>query len=150
PALADDVARVRDLRLAAEEMKRIEPALFDVFQAGEDGLKRFVDAAARGTLDVADLFKSLGISIVGSLTDAFVEGLKKKAGFEAAFKVNIVQFLGNLGNLIGGQTNGSRPADREHGHRWTGRLPLELQPPDGRSDTAALEPRPRGPRTRGH
>jgi hypothetical protein len=89
------------------ELKRTAGAFVDIFGAIQKGFDDVVSGLVSGTLDMKKAFESLKISIIKSFADAFAEGFKKKLGFEAAFKVNIVQFLSNIGGLISGQGGGA-------------------------------------------
>lgn len=87
-----------------ETLKRTIGGFVDVFGAFRQAFDDIAQAIVQGTLDMSQVFQSLKVSIVKSFVDAFAEGFKAKLGFEAAFKVNIVQFLSNLGNVISGRS----------------------------------------------
>jgi len=82
--------------------KELEGAYFHLGASLEKGLLDVFDALISGTRSVADAFEGLKLSIVKSLAEAFIEGLKKKAGFEKDVGINLVQFGQNLMGIVGG------------------------------------------------
>ena len=101
--LAGLIDATKEATLVAKELERTKGAYVDLFDTARQAFDTFADSVARGTLDMGALFESLKFSIIRSFADAFAEGLKEKAGFEGALKINLVQFLGNLGGIIQGR-----------------------------------------------
>lgn len=89
-----------------EATKRSTDGFLDLFDVASQGFDTFLDSVARGTLEFEELGESLKATFLRSLGEMFVEGLRKKVGFEGAFAANLVQFLGNLKGLITQQGSG--------------------------------------------
>src|SRR5205085_3516212 len=85
-----------------EQLQKTAGAFFDVFAAFKTAFDDIAQALVAGTLTMKKVFDSLKTSIIKSFVDAFAEGFKAKLGFEGNFKVNIVQFVKNIGGVLTG------------------------------------------------
>lgn len=71
-----------------------------------DSIRQVFDALVQGTLNLKDAFKSLGIAIIGHITDAFATVLSNKLGFDSVIKQN-VGGIGGLFSNLGGSITGA-------------------------------------------
>jgi hypothetical protein len=93
------IERLYELRDATKDSEVGFVDLFDVFHRG---FSEMMEGVILGTRNIGDAFEGMKASIVRSFVDAFAEGWKEKLGFEGKFKINIAQFVGNIGGILKG------------------------------------------------
>lgn len=88
---------------SGEAARETTEGFINLFDELERGASQVFDALILGTRSVDDAFKGLGIAMVRSLSEAFVQGLRAKAGFDRDFQVNIFGLVRGVGQLLTGQ-----------------------------------------------
>lgn len=79
-------------------------AVRDLTGTYESALSQLFQAVVNKDRSIGDVFKNLGRSIVGTLSDAFAEAIVKKLDFDAKFRINVQEDLPEIAGVGGAKT----------------------------------------------